>query len=167
MTMAAGARMWESKMFTEDQMAAWENKTPMQQTWQNLQEHFTEKIARAKTICASHRKTVAVQGCSLAAQELEAVEEEGKTTAMMFALLQKQHKAQLKAMATANKQAMDAMLERMNMPIAGQGKAADKPTATVPNSNTGQAPNTVNRKKKVCTNCRNLLFSTNRKLAMS
>jgi hypothetical protein len=28
MTMAAGARMWESKMFTEYQMVAWENKTP-------------------------------------------------------------------------------------------------------------------------------------------
>jgi hypothetical protein len=28
MTMAAGARMWESKIFTKDQMVAWENKTP-------------------------------------------------------------------------------------------------------------------------------------------
>jgi hypothetical protein len=26
--MAAGARMWESKMFTEDQMVAWENNPP-------------------------------------------------------------------------------------------------------------------------------------------
>ncbi len=25
-TMAAGARMWESEMFTKDQMVAWENK---------------------------------------------------------------------------------------------------------------------------------------------
>jgi len=43
MTMAAGARMWESEMFTKDQMVAWENKTPAQQTWQNLQDYFTEK----------------------------------------------------------------------------------------------------------------------------
>lgn len=43
MTMAAGARMWESEMFTEDQMVAWENKTPAQQTWQALQDYFTEK----------------------------------------------------------------------------------------------------------------------------
>ena len=28
MTMAAGARMWESEIFTEDQMVAWETKTP-------------------------------------------------------------------------------------------------------------------------------------------
>jgi hypothetical protein len=61
-------------------------------------------------------------------------------------------------MAAANKQAMDAMLEHMNTLIAGQGKAADKPMSTVPNSNTGQAPDTANRKKKVCTNCGKLVF---------
>ena len=32
MTMAADARMWDSKMFTKDQIVAWENKTPAQQT---------------------------------------------------------------------------------------------------------------------------------------
>ncbi len=95
---------------------------------------------------------------ALAAQELAAAEEEGKTTAVMFALLQDQHKAQLEAMAAANKQAMDAMLEHMNALITGQGKAVDKVTATIPNSNTGQASNTTNRKKKVCTNCRKLIF---------
>jgi hypothetical protein len=67
---------------------------------------------------------------------------------MMFALLQDQHKAQLKAMVAANKQAMDAMLECMNALLAGQGKAADKVTATIPNRNTGHASNTSNRKKK-------------------
>jgi hypothetical protein len=77
---------------------------------------------------------------------------------MMFALLQEQHKAQLKTITAANKQAMDAMLECMNMLIAGQGKAADKLPAMVPNSNTGQAPNTANHKKKVCTNCGKLVF---------
>jgi hypothetical protein len=33
MTMVVGTRMWESKMFTKDQMVAWENKTAAQQTW--------------------------------------------------------------------------------------------------------------------------------------
>ncbi len=94
---------------------------------------------------------------ALAAQELAAAEKEGKTTAMMFALLQEQHKAQLKAMI-ANKQAMDAMVEHMNLLIAGQGNAADKPTATIPNSNTGTASNTTNCWKKVCTNCGKLVF---------
>jgi hypothetical protein len=43
MMMAAGARMWESEMFTKDQMVAWENKPAAQQTWQLLQDYFTEK----------------------------------------------------------------------------------------------------------------------------
>jgi hypothetical protein len=43
MMMAVGARMWESEMFTEDQMDVWEKKTTAQQTWQNLQDYFTEK----------------------------------------------------------------------------------------------------------------------------
>ncbi len=30
-TMAAGAQMWQSKIFTEGQMAVWENKTTAQQ----------------------------------------------------------------------------------------------------------------------------------------
>jgi hypothetical protein len=30
--MAAGAQMWQSEMFTEDQMVAWENKAPADQT---------------------------------------------------------------------------------------------------------------------------------------
>jgi hypothetical protein len=34
--MAAGAQMWNSKMFTEDQMVALENKTAAQQTWAAL-----------------------------------------------------------------------------------------------------------------------------------
>jgi hypothetical protein len=42
-TMVAGAHMWESKMFTEDQMVAWENKPTADQTWDNLQTYFTEK----------------------------------------------------------------------------------------------------------------------------
>jgi hypothetical protein len=53
---------------------------------------------------------------------------------------------------------MDAMLERMNALIAGQGMAADKVTATIPNSNTGQVSNTKNCKKKVCANCKKLVF---------
>ena len=44
MTMAAGARMWESEMFTKDQLVLWENKPAANQTWQVLQDYyFTEK----------------------------------------------------------------------------------------------------------------------------
>jgi hypothetical protein len=158
MTMAAGTRMWESKMFTKDQMVAWENNTPAQQTWQNLQGYFTEKWLEQRQYSQATAKQSRFKDAALAAQELTAAEVEGKTTVMMFPLLQEQHKAQLEAMVAANKQAMDAMLEHMNALNAGQGKAADKPTATVPNSNPGNAPNTANRKKKVCTNYGKLVF---------
>jgi len=47
-TMAAGAQMWNSEMFTEDQMVAWENKTVAQQTWAALQTYITDKWLERK-----------------------------------------------------------------------------------------------------------------------
>ncbi len=41
-TMAAGAPMWNSEMYTEDQMLSWENKPVIDQTWPNLQTYFTK-----------------------------------------------------------------------------------------------------------------------------
>jgi hypothetical protein len=93
MTMVVGTRMWESKMFTKDQMVAWENKAPTQQTWRNLQDYFTEKWLEQRQYLQATAKQSRFKDAALAAQELAAAEEEGKTTAMMFALLQEQHKA--------------------------------------------------------------------------
>jgi hypothetical protein len=150
--------MWESKTFTKDQMVAWENKTATQQTWQNLQDYFMEKWLEQRQYSQATAKHLRFKDATLTAQELAAAEEEGKTTTMMFALLQEQHKAQLELMAASNKQAMDAIFEHMNVLIAGQGKAANNVTATIPNSNTGHASSTTNRKKKKCANCRKLVF---------
>jgi hypothetical protein len=61
--MTAGARMWESKMFTEDQMVAWENKTAAQQTWKNLQDYFTEKWLEWRQYSHAIAKTFMFQGC--------------------------------------------------------------------------------------------------------
>ena len=47
-TMAASAQMWQSEMFMEDQMVAWENRTPAMQTWPALQAYFTEKWLERK-----------------------------------------------------------------------------------------------------------------------
>jgi hypothetical protein len=77
---------------------------------------------------------------------------------MMFTLLQEQHKAQLESMVATNKQAMDVMFEHINALIVGQGKAVDKVTAPITNSNTGCSPSTTNRNKKKCTNCGKLVF---------
>jgi hypothetical protein len=41
--MAAGAQMWQSEMFTEEQMVFWENRGAMVQMWAALQTYFTEK----------------------------------------------------------------------------------------------------------------------------
>jgi hypothetical protein len=51
-TMAAGAQMWQSKMFTEDQMVAWENKPMAQQTLAALQTYFTKKWLERKQYSA-------------------------------------------------------------------------------------------------------------------
>jgi hypothetical protein len=55
-TMAAGAQMWQSEMFTEDQMVAWENKSTAQQTWAALQTYFTEKWLECKQYSATMAK---------------------------------------------------------------------------------------------------------------
>jgi hypothetical protein len=55
-TMAAGAQMWQSKMFTEDQMVAWENRTSATQTWAALQTYFTEKWLERKQYSATTAK---------------------------------------------------------------------------------------------------------------
>ncbi len=71
MTMAAGARMWESEMFTEDQMVAWENKTTAQQTWQALQDYFTEKWLECRQYSQAMVKHLRFKDAALAAAEEE------------------------------------------------------------------------------------------------
>jgi hypothetical protein len=74
-TMAAGVRMWESKMFTKDQMVEWENKTPTQQTWWNLQDYITEKWLEQRQYSQATAKQLRFKDAVLAAQELAAAEE--------------------------------------------------------------------------------------------
>jgi hypothetical protein len=111
MMMAAGARMWESKMFTKDQLVLWENKTAANQTWQLLQDYFMEKWLECRQYSLATAKHSRFKDAALTAQEQVAVKEEGKVLAMMFTLLQEQHKTQLEAMGTANQKAMEAMFE--------------------------------------------------------
>jgi hypothetical protein len=138
-TMAVGAIMWESKVLTKDQMVPWENKTAAQQTWKNLKDYFTEKWLEHRQSLQATAKHLRFKDAALTAQELAAAEEEGKTTAMMFTLLQDQHKTQVKMMAASNKQAMDMMLKHTNALIVGHGKAVDKVNALPANSNSGCA----------------------------
>ncbi len=73
--------------------------------------------------------------------------------AMMFALLQEQHKVQLQLMVASNKLAMDAMFERLNALVAGQGKAADKDNITPANNRTGSGTGGTKCNRKKCTHC--------------
>jgi hypothetical protein len=120
-TMAAGAQMWNSEMFTEDQMVAWENKTMDQQTWAALQTYFTDKWLERKQYSATTAKQSRFKEAVLLAQETAAAEEEGESQAMLFAMLQEQHDKQIAAMTATNKANMDAMMERMNALVTGKG----------------------------------------------
>ncbi len=65
-------------------------------------------------MAATAAKQLRFKEAALAAQEQALAEEEGETQAMMFALIQDQQKLQFKAMVTANKAMMVAMMEQMN-----------------------------------------------------
>ncbi len=91
MMMAAGGRMWESEMFTKDQMVAWENKPAAQQMWQLLQDYYTEKWLECRQYLQATAKHSRFKDAALAAQEQAVAEDKGKAMAMMFALLQEQH----------------------------------------------------------------------------
>ena len=110
-TMAAGAQMWQSKIFTEDQMVAWENRTPATQTWADLQSYFTKKWLERKQYSATTAKQSRFKEAALQAQESAAAKEEGKTQVMLLARIQDNHQKQITQMEATNKANMDAMME--------------------------------------------------------
>ncbi len=73
--MAAGAQMWQSKMFTEDQMVAWENKTAAQQTWAKPQTYFTKKWLECKQYSTTAAKQSCFKEAALLAGETAAAEQ--------------------------------------------------------------------------------------------
>ncbi len=114
--------MWQSEMFTEDQMVAWENKPAAQQTWAALQTYFTEKWLKRKQYSLTTAKQSRFKEAALLAQESAAAKEEGESQAMLFAMLQEQHDKQIAEMTATNKANMDAMMERINSILAGGGE---------------------------------------------
>ncbi len=124
-TMAAGAQMWNSEMFTEDQMVARENKTAAQQTWAALQTYFTNKWLERKQSPATTAKQSRFKEAAAAAAE-----EEGELQAMLFSMLQEQNDKQIAAMTATNKANMDAMMERMNAIVTGIQGGSNRRTPT-------------------------------------
>jgi len=164
-TMAAGAQMWQSEMFTEDQMVVWENKAAAAQTWTALQAYFTEKWLERKQYSATTAKQSRFKEAALQAQETAAAEEEGETQAMLFAMLQDQHAKQIAQMEATNKINMDALLERMNTIVAANGgKHHPDKENTPPGVNVGQPAGGGERvkkprkKKTLCPNCKTFVL---------
>jgi hypothetical protein len=110
-TMAVGAHMWQSEMFTEDQMVVWENRGAMAQMWAALQTYFTEKWLEQKQYSAMTAKQLQFKEAVLLAQETAAAKEEGKTQALLFAMLQDQHAKQITKIEATNKTDLDAMMK--------------------------------------------------------
>jgi hypothetical protein len=165
--MAAGTQMWNSKMFTEDQMLSWENKPAINQTWPNLQTYFTKKWLEWKQYSATTAKQSHFKEAALLAQETAATEEEGETQAMLFAMLQEQHDKQMATMAASNKANMDTMMEWMNVLVAASGgRRSNNKENTPPMGNTtpaggsagGNKTKNPKRKRKLCPNCKTFVY---------
>ncbi len=137
-TMAAGAQMWQSKMFTEDQMVAQENKPVAQQTWVTLQAYFTKKWLERKQYSVTMAKQLRFKEAALLAQGKAAAEEEAESQAMLFAMLHKQYDNQIAAMTATHKANMDALMERIYTILAGSG---EKQTAQNDKDNTPPGQN--------------------------
>jgi hypothetical protein len=118
-TMEAGAQMWQSEMFTKDQMVAWENKPAAQQTWAKLQTYFTKKWLEHKQYSTTTAKQFRFKDAALLTQETAAAEDKGESQAMLFAMLQEQHNRQIVVMTATNKANMDVMMERTNTLVTG------------------------------------------------
>ena len=165
-TMRAGAQMWQSEMFTEDQMVVWENKTPAAQTWTALQAYFTEKWLECKQYSATTARQSRFKEAALQAQETATAEEEGETQAMLFAMLQDQHMKQIAQMEAANKTNMEALLERMNAivvvncarPTHQPDKENSRPPAGNANPPTGERVKKPRKKKTLCPNCKTFVL---------
>ncbi len=106
-----------------------------------LQDYFTEKWLERHQYLQATAKHLQFKDAALVTQE------EGEVSAMMFTLLQEQHKLQLDAMAAANQKAMDAMFEPMKAIVMGQGKAADKENAPPANGNASKSTGGTKRNK--------------------
>jgi hypothetical protein len=170
-TEAAGAQMWNSEIFTEDQMVAWENRTAAQQTWAALQTYFTNKWLERKQYSATTARQSRFKEAALLAQETAAAEEEGESQAMLFAMLQEQHNKQIAAMTATNKANMETMMERMNALVAaGRGgdrrtpvQQPDKENIPPPGGNicppvNPDATKKLRKKKALCPHCKTFVF---------
>ena len=155
-----------TKMFTEDQMVPWENKTSATQTWANLQTYFTNKWLKRKQYLATTAKQSRFKEAALLTKETAAAEEEVQTQALLFTMLQEQRAKKITAMAEASKANLEEMMTMMNaLVMAAGGKALPTATTTPPAS--GNPMTVVTKEKQVkakalCSLCKNMVLHKQR-----
>jgi len=92
--LAVGAMMWDSGQFTSKQMHTWENKPPVDKTWDNIKDCFTQQWQEQQAYNKMTAKQSAFKEASMLAKEAEVAEQ----NAQIFALMQTQHNEQMKKM---------------------------------------------------------------------
>jgi hypothetical protein len=94
---------------------------------------FHQEVAGTQAVFLHGSKTITIQRGSATCPITAEAKQEGESQAMLFAMLQEQHKKQIAVMSAANKANMDEMMERMNAMMAGSG---DKRAAQQDKENT-------------------------------
>ncbi len=103
---------------------------------------------------------------ALLTQETAAAKEEGKTQAMLFAMLQDQHAKQIAQIEVTNKTNMHAMMEQINALVAAGGarqahqpdKDNNAPGRNVIPLGSGNQVRKFRQKKALCCNCKCFVF---------
>ena len=108
---AAVAHMWESGFFTDEKLIEWEKKMKANQNWEEVQSYFGELYHNHKQYSRATAKKAWFNDCLNNTQEDAANKKiaEQNDAAMMFAMMQQQHKEQVNQMKESNKAAMDMM----------------------------------------------------------
>jgi hypothetical protein len=157
MTMAAEARMWESKMFTKDQLVLWENKPTANQTWQALQDYFTEKWLERRQYLQATAKHSRFKDAALAAQTGGS---QGGRQSVGNDVCTTTRAAQdiTQGNGDGKPKAMEATFEQINAIVGGQCKVVDKENTLPATGNTGKSTGGTKRNRKKCTHCRKHVF---------
>jgi hypothetical protein len=102
--MAAEAQIWQSKMITEDHMVAW-GRTRQPHSSHGLSSRLTsqKKWLESKQFSATMTKQLRFKEAAWLAQETAAAKDEGKSQAMLLAMLQEQQDRQIVAMAATRR----------------------------------------------------------------
>jgi hypothetical protein len=120
------------------------------------------EVAGDKAILVDNSKKMQFKEAALIAQKTAAAEEEGKTQAMLIAMLQDQHAKKIAQMEATNKMNMDAMMEQMNALVAAGGaQQAHQPDKdntppginVIPPGGSNQAKK-PRQKKALCPDCK-------------